>query len=46
MNYSRRLLYSETKEAHVIHIHSMEDLVVKMRKTFGNSKNYPSLSWY
>ena len=29
---------SEAKEADVIHIHSMEDLVIKMRKTFGNSK--------
>ena len=29
---------SEAEDAHVIHIHSMEELVVKMRKTFGNSK--------
>jgi hypothetical protein len=29
---------SEAKEADIIHIHSMEDLVVKMRKTFANSK--------
>jgi hypothetical protein len=29
---------SEAKDADVIHIHSMEDLVVKMRKRFGNSK--------
>jgi hypothetical protein len=29
---------SEAKDADVIHIHSMEELVIKMRKTFGNSK--------
>ena len=29
---------SEAKDADIIHIHSMEELVVKMRKTFGNSK--------
>jgi hypothetical protein len=29
---------SEAREADVIHIHSMEELVIKMRKTFGNSK--------
>ncbi|HEX5187270.1 MAG TPA: hypothetical protein VFV86_10315 [Nitrososphaeraceae archaeon] len=29
---------SEARDVDVIHIHSMEDLVVKMRKTFGNSK--------
>ena len=28
----------EAKSADVIHIHSMEELVIKMRKTFGNSK--------
>ena len=29
---------SEAKDADVIHIHSKEELVIKMRKTFGNSK--------
>jgi glycosyltransferase involved in cell wall biosynthesis len=29
---------SEAKNADIIHIHSLEELVVKMRKTFGNSK--------
>ena len=29
---------SEAKDADVIHIHSKEEIVVKMRKTFGNSK--------
>jgi hypothetical protein len=29
---------SEAKDADVIHIHSMEELVIKMRKRFGNSK--------
>ena len=29
---------SEAKDADIIHIHSMEELVIKMRKTFGNSK--------
>ena len=29
---------SEAKDANVIHIHSKEELVIKMRKTFGNSK--------
>src|SRR5215210_9528380 len=29
---------SEAREADIIHIHSMEELVIKMRKTFGNSK--------
>jgi hypothetical protein len=29
---------SEAKNANVIHIHSKEELVIKMRKTFGNSK--------
>ena len=29
---------SEAKDADIIHIHSMEELVVKMRKTFGDSK--------
>jgi hypothetical protein len=29
---------SEAKDADVIHIHSMEEVVVQMRKTFGNSK--------
>ena len=29
---------SEAKNADIIHIHSGEQLVIKMRKTFGNSK--------
>ena len=29
---------SQAKDADVIHVHSMEEIVVKMRKTFGNSK--------
>jgi hypothetical protein len=29
---------SEAKEADIVHIHSMEELVIKMRKKFGNSK--------
>ena len=29
---------SEAKDADVIHVHSMEEVVVKMHKTFGNSK--------
>ena len=29
---------SQAKDADVIHVHSMEEVVVKMRKTFGNSK--------
>ena len=29
---------SEAKEADIVHIHSMEELVVRIRKTFGNSK--------
>jgi hypothetical protein len=29
---------AESKNADIIHIHSMEELVIKMRKTFGNSK--------
>ena len=29
---------SEAKEADIVHIHTMEELVIKMRKTFGNSK--------
>ena len=29
---------SEVKEADIVHIHSMEELVVRIRKTFGNSK--------
>jgi hypothetical protein len=29
---------SEAKEANIVHIHSMEELVVRIRKKFGNSK--------
>ena len=29
---------SEAKDADIIHIHSMEELVIRMRKKFGNSK--------
>jgi len=29
---------AEAKDADIIHIHSMEELVIKMRKKFGNSK--------
>ena len=29
---------SEAKEADIVHIHSMEELVLRIRKTFGNSK--------
>lgn len=29
---------SEAKKADIIHIHSLEELVIKMRKRFGNSK--------
>ena len=32
------IVFLEAKDADVIHIHSMEELVVKMRKTFGSSK--------
>ena len=32
------IVISEAIEADIIHIHSMEELVVKMRRTFGNSK--------
>jgi hypothetical protein len=37
LNFAKYCI-SEAKDADVIHIHSMEDLVIKMRKTFGNSK--------
>ena len=38
---------SEAKNADIIHIHSAEQLVIKIRKAYGNSKkDYSSLSRY